>query len=592
MTFEMAVVFAVILAALALFIMDRFRIDQVAIAVPVVLLAAGIITPMEAVSGLSSEATVTVGALLVLTLGLVKTGVVAALARWARTARLGKPWQRLLLFCVVVAVVSPFLNNTAVVVVFIPVFLALAQQAEEPASLYLMPLSFAAILGGTVTLIGTSTNLIVYGMARDRGFDEFTMFSIAPLGVIYLAVGLAYLFTFGRRLLPRRPGSPDLARKFSVRDFVTELEVLPDSPAIGRSLRDLKWGQEYDVSIIGILRADREIWAPGAERHIRAGDILYARGDTGRLLRVARSQRLATPAHRTLREELRAEDTRLVEVLVAPTSPLEGQTLREVRFQQRWGAVVLAVQRHGIPVREESLADIRFHVGDILLVHGPAQALDQLADERGFVPVSEVEPPLEARPRAVLAVGIMLAVVTAAGLGVVSILPAALIGVVLMIFTQCVRLEEVYRELDWMVIFLLAGLIPLGVAMDKTGAAAWMAEGIAHHLAPLGPRPTVAAFYLTTSLLTAVMSNNATAVVLTPVALVTALELGMNPYALLVAVMFGASAEFTTPFGYQTNAMIYGPGGYRFTDYVKVGLPLNLLLLGTASLFIPIFWPS
>lgn len=593
MTFEIAFVFAVVLAALVLFITERFPIDQVAIAVPVVLLIGGVITPGEAISGLSSEATVTVAAMLALTLGLMKTGAVAAIGRWARTSRIGGPRVRLLVLCLLVAALSPFLNNTPVVVVFLPIFLALAQQAEEPASLYMMPLSFAAILGGTVTLIGTSTNLIVYGMARDRGLDALHMFSIAPLGLIYLAIGMAYIFTVGRWLTPRRHGAPDLSEKYSVRDFVTELEVTPDSPAVGRTLVEVRWGELYDVSVLGILRAEpgREIWAPGARRDIRAGDILYVRGDTDRLLRLARRERLATPAHRAQRPEIpHREDTRLVEVLVAPGSPLVGKTLRNLRFQQRYDATVLAVQHQGHPVRGP-LADIRFQVGDLLLVHGPTPALGVLAEEPGFVPLGEVEAPPAYRPRALVAVAILAGVVVAAGSGLVPILPAALTGLVLMIFTGCVRLEEMYRELNWTVVFLLAGLIPLGVAMDKTGAAQWLAGGAAGQLAPLGPVATIAAFYLVTSLMTEVMSNNASAVVMTPVAIFTAAEVGMNPYALLVAVMFGASASFMTPVGYQTNALIFGPGGYRFSDFLKVGGPLNLLLLLAASILIPILWP-
>lgn len=593
MTFEIAFVFLVVLGALALFAAERFPIDQVAIAIPVVLLVGGIITPAEAVSGLSSEATVTVAAMLVLSLGLVKTGLVGAIARWARTAPLGPSWVRLLLFCLLVGLLSPFLSNTAVVVVFIPVFLALAQAADEPASLYLMPLSYSAILGGTVTLIGTSTNLIVYGMARDRGLEQLGMFSIAPIGLIYLAAGLLYLFTFGRRLLPRRRGVPDLSRKYTVRDFVTELEVGEDSPAAGKTLAELRWGELYDVSVLGILRAqpNREIWAPGARRDIRKGDVLYVRGSSDQLLRLARRERLATAAARSERPEVpHREDTRLAEVLVAPGCPLVGQTLADVRFQQRYGCIVLAVQHHGVPVRGP-LARVRFEVGDLLLVHGPARALDGLAGEPGFVLLGEVRPP-EARPRAAFAAAIMAGVVVAAGAGLVTILHAALVGVVLMVFTGCVRLEEIYAELDWMVIFLLAGLIPLGVAMDGTGAAEWLARGIAGALAPAGAVPTLAAFYLCTSLLTSIMSNNATAVVMTPVAILTAVDLGMNPYALLVAVMFAASAGFATPFAYQTNAMVYAPGGYRFADYLKVGAPLNLLLLLTATILIPLFWPS
>lgn len=592
MTFEIGFVFAVIAVALVLFATERVPIDQVALAVPVVLLLGGVITAEQAVAGLSSTATVTVGAMLMLSLGLVKTGAIAVIARWATSAPLGGPVLRLLLLSLVVGAVSPFLNNTAVVVVFLPVFLALAHQADQPPSRYLIPLSFSAILGGTITLIGTSTNLIVYGMARARGFDDLNMFSIAPLGLIYLAVGLAYLFTVGRTLLPRRHRPPDLSRKYSVRDFVTELEVTPESPAVGRTLREVDWGRIYDVSVLGILRAEREIWAPGARRYVRAGDVLYVRGDTAKLLRLARKEKLATPAQRRERAPVpHAEDTKLVEVLVAPGSPLVGHTLRDIRFQQRYDAVVLAIQHHGVPVRE-ALADARLDVGDLLLVHGPVAALDALADVRGFVPLSEVEPPPGARPRALVAVGIMTAVVVTAGAGFLAILPAALAGVVLMLFTRCVRLEEVYAELDWSVVFLLAGLIPLGIAMDESGAAAWIGGGVAGLLGGFGPMAAVAVFYLITSLLTEAMSNNAAAVVLTPVALITAGTLDMNPYALLVAVMFGASASFMTPVGYQTNTLVYGPGGYRFLDFFKVGAPLNLLLLLTAAAFIPLFWPS
>jgi di/tricarboxylate transporter len=592
LSFEIGFVFAVVLAALVLFITERYRVDQVAVAVPLVLLLSGIITAEQAVAGLSSEATVTVAAMLGLSLGLTKTGAVEAVSRWALHAPLGGPRTRLLVLCLLVAIVSPFLNNTVVVVVFLPVFIALARHIGEPNSAVLVPLSYSAILGGTVTLIGTSTNLIVHGMARARGFDELTMFSIAPLGLIYLGVGTVYLFTIGRRLLPRREAPPDLSDKYEVRSFLTELRVEEDSPVAGRSLGELRWGERYGVSVVGIRRESTAIPAPGARNAIRAGDILLARGDTGKLLTLARDEKLATPSRRvgpTL--ELQGADARLVELMVAPGSHLAGRTLESVGFQQRHEAVVLAIQHQGRTVHE-SLPKVRVEVGDLLLVHGGAHALAQLADDPGFVPLGEVERPYVTRPRAGVAVVILAAVVAAAGTGLTSILTASLVGMGLMIFTSCVRIEEVYRELDWSVVFLLAGLIPLGIAMDQSGATEWIGRASSNLLGPFPPVAAVAAFYLLTSLLTEVMSNNATAVVLTPVALVTAAQLDMNPYALLVAVMFGASASFMTPIGYQTNMLVYGPGGYRFVDFVRVGAPLNLILLVTASLVIPLFWPS
>ena len=592
MTFDIVFVLGLTLAALVLFSLDRLRVDQVALAVPVVLLVSGILTPAEAVSGLSSRATVTVGSMLVLGLGLRKTGLVAAIGAWARTAPLGGKYARMFVLCLICAFLSPFLMTTAVVLVFLPVFVSLAEQAEEPASRYLMPLSFVSILGGTVTLMGTTTNLVVHGEAMKRGFDDLGMFSITPLGLICLAVGLLYLFTAGRVLLPRRLRPPDLSAKYDVRRFVTELHVPEDSPANGRSLAQLRWGERYGVTVLDIERGDRDITAPHGDRHIRPGDVLYVQGSAESLLGLVRRQRLKTPRKGEEHElDLTTGRGRLVEVLVAPGSSLVGRTLRDLDFGQRFDATVIAIQQHGVTVKE-SLAELSFRVGDLLLVHGTTNALQRLADDPGFVPLAEVKTQAGGRPRAGVAAAIMAGVVLSASFGVLDIMTAALSGVVLMVFTGCVHVEEIYGEVEWLVIFVLAGLIPLGVALETTGAAELLAGWVVTLTAPLGETGLIAAFYLMTALLTAVVSNAATAVMLTPVAIFAATEGGVNPYALLVAVMFGASASFVTPFGYQTNVMIYGPGGYRFMDFVKVGGLLNLILLVTATLFIPLFWPS
>ena len=592
MTFDILFVLGLTLAALVLFALDRLRLDQIAMSVPVVLLLSGILTPAEAVSGLSSRATVTVGAMLVLGLGLRKTGLVSAIGAWARTAPLGGKYSRMFVLCLICALLSPFLMTTAVVLVFLPVFVALAEQAEEPASRYLMPLSFVSILGGTVTLMGTSTNLVVHGEAMRRGFDDLHMFSITPLGLICLAVGLLYLFTVGRVLLPRRVRPPDLTSKYDIRRFVTELHVPEDSPANGRSLAELKWGERYGVTVLDIERGEREITAPHGDRHIRPGDVLYVQGSAERLLEMARQQRLETPRERKEQGlDLAGGGGRLVEVLVAPGSSLVSRTLRDLNFAHRYDAAVLAIQHHGVTVTER-LAEVSFRVGDLLLVHGTASALGRLVEDPGFVPVGEVKTQMGSRPRAGVAAAIMVGVVLSASLGLLDIMTAALTGVGLMVFSRCVRVEEIYAEMEWLVLFVLAGLIPLGVALETTGAAELLARWVVTLTAPLGVTGLVAAFYLVTVLMTAIVSNAATAVMLTPVAIFAATQAGVNPYALLIAVMFGASASFVTPFGYQTNVMIYGPGGYRFSDFAKVGGLLNLILLITASLLIPVFWPS
>ena len=592
MTFDIVFVLGLTLAALFLFALDRLPIDQIAMAIPVILLLSGMVTPTEAVSGFSSRATVTVGSMLVLGLGLKKTGLVSAIGAWAQTAPLGGQYMRMFVLCLICAFLSPFLMTTAVVMVFLPVFVGLAEQAGEPASRYLMPLSFVSILGGTVTIMGTTTNLVVHGEAMARGFDALHMFSITPLGLVSLAVGLLYLFTVGRILLPRRIRPPDLSTKYDIRRFVTELQVLEDSPAIGRSLAELQWGDRYDVTVLDIERGEQEITVPHGDRHIRPGDVLYVQGSAEHILDLASRQRLETPReHKEHEIDLIPGHGRMVEILIAPGSSLVGRTLRELSFAQRYDATVLAIQQHGVTVRGR-LANVAFRVGDLLLVRGTTTALERLADDPGFVPMAEVKTQPSGRPRAGVAAAIMAGVVLSASLGVLDIMTAALTGVALMLFTRCVRVEEIYAEVEWLVIFVLAGLIPLGIALESTGAAQLIAGWVVTLASPLGTPGLIAAIYLVTAAMTAIVSNVATAVMLTPVAILAAVQADMNPYALVIAVMFGASASFVTPFGYQTNVMIYGPGGYRFSDYVKVGGALNILLLVTASILIPIFWPS
>ncbi len=592
MTYEIVFVLTVAGAALVLFALDRIRLDQLSMTVPVVLLLGGVIEPMDALSGLSSEATVTVAAMLVLGLGLRKTGVVAAIGVWARTAPLGGPATRLFALCLLVALLSPFLNNTAVVIVFIPVFAALADQADEPVSLYLMPLSFVAIMGGTVTLIGTATNLVVHGEAVARGYDELSMFSIAPVGLICLAVGMLYLFTVGRRQIPRRERPPDLSSRYGVRRFTTEFRVGEGSLVAGRSLAQLRWGERFDVVIVGIERGGRLISLPAGERVLETGDRLYAQGAADNLLRLAQRQRLDTPEGKVPREAAeKVSGGRMLEVVVGPGSALVGRTLKELAFAQRYDLTVLGVQSHGTAVTDR-IAQLEFSVGDILLVRGESSALDRLVDEPGFIPMAEVDHPVGSRPRAAFAAGVMAVVVLVASLGIFPISTSALAGVALMVFTGCVRMDEIYGELDWLVVFVMAGLIPLGLAMESSGAAEWIATAVVGATSGLGETGMIAAFYMLTAVMTAVVANTATAVMLTPVAIIVAQNAGLNPYALLVTVMFGASASFVTPFGYKTNVMIYSPGGYRFMDFVKVGGPLNLLLAIVASICIPFFWPS
>lgn len=592
MDFAVIWVFSVTALALILFVTERVPIDQVAIGIPVLLLLGGVITAEQATAGLSNRVTVTVAAIMVLGLGLEKSGVVNAIGRWALDAPLGGPRLRVFLLCLLAALVSPFLNNTAVVAVLLPVMMRVAQSYGLAPSRVLIPLSFSAILGGTVTLIGTSTNLVVHGMAQNRGFDALSMFSIAPLGLIYLGVGMTYLFTVGAWLLPNREAPRDIAGRYDARSFETELVVTDACSGIGHSVESLGWVDAYGLLVRAVHRASTGQTFSGLQVQLRAGDLLLVRGHAAQLVLLASEQGLASPTDLAAQNpNLDDEEGHLVELLIGPTSHLAGRTLREIRFQSRYDVVAVGVQHHGrlIPSR---LGDVRLAVGDLLLVYGRPEALETLANIRGLVPLRE-----RARPRptrrwqAILATLVLVAVVATAGLGITSILAAAMTGVVALLFFRCLRLSELYSDLDWSVVALLAGLIPLGIAMDETGGAKLVADFVSGALNGLPPAIGIGAFYLFASLLTEIMSNAAAAIVLTPVALQVAATTEMNPYALLVAVMFGCSASFMTPMGYQTNVMVYGPGGYRFTDFLRVGVPLNLLLLIVATLLIPIFFP-
>ncbi|MEZ4267447.1 MAG: SLC13 family permease [Myxococcota bacterium] len=592
MDFAIIWVFGVTILALILFMTERVPIDQVAIGIPVLLLLGGVITADQATAGLSNRVTVTVAAILVLGLGLEKSGVVSAIGRWAVEAPLGGARLRIFVLCALAAAVSPFLNNTAVVAVLLPVLLRVAQSYGRSPSKILIPLSFSAILGGTVTLIGTSTNLVVHGMAQNRGFDELSMFSIAPLGLIYLGVGLVYLFTVGQWLLPTREAPRDIAGRYDARAFETELVVSEECPGIGQSVAALGWVDTYGVLVHAVHRASTGQTFSGLRPELQAGDLLLVRGHSAQLVLLTTEQKLASPADiAAANPDLGDAEGRLVELLIGPASHLAGRTLRQIRFQSRYDVVAVGIQHHGrlVPAR---LGDVRLAVGDLLLVYGRPEALETLASIRGLVPLRERDQPRPtSRWQAILAALILVSVVAVAGFGLTSILAAAMTGVVAMLFFRCIRISELYADLDWSVVALLAGLIPLGIAMDETGGAKLIAELISGVLHGLPVAIGIGAFYLFSSLLTEIMSNAAAAVVLTPVALEVAAATDSNPYALLVAVMFGCSASFMTPMGYQTNAMVYGPGGYRFSDFLRVGVPLNLLLLVVATLLIPIFFP-
>ncbi|MDO3379017.1 SLC13 family permease [Geoalkalibacter halelectricus] len=585
---EIVLVLTVLVGAVALFVSEKFPVDLVAFMVLGTLLALGLITPEEGISGFSNPATVTVAAMFILSAGLQKTGAVGTIG--FLLTRFGKNhFTALIVIMTGVGIMSAFINNTAAVAVFLPIVMALAAKRKIAASKFLIPLSYASQFGGVCTLIGTSTNLLVSAISEQAGFGAFSMFEFSRLGLIMFATGFAYFLLVGRWLLPERQ-SQELTAAYELGEYIAEMRVMEGSSLIGKTAMESNLGTEHDVTILRLLDEDRRVWAPYRQR-MREGSVLLVRGKLQELMELKKSAHLELNAEFELADKaLQDEEMKLVQVLVPPHSRLIGRTLKDTYFRHRYNALVLAIQRRGAPLREK-LNSVRLQVGDALLIMAAQKDIDQLRADDDFIVFAEVPEPSLRSHRVPFAIGIVALVVGLAAFNVMPILVSAILGCIAMVLTRCLTLEEAQQSVDWTVIFLLGGILPLGIAMEKTGTAQWLAENALGLVGGLGPIGALAIFYLLTALLTESMSNNASAVLMAPIAIATAISLGIDAKPLLMAVTFAASTSFITPVGYQTNAMVYGLGGYKYTDYVKVGAPLNLIFWVLAVIFIPIFWP-
>ncbi len=592
---DIIIVCSIILIAFVLFVSERWRVDFVAILVLATLTVVGQIRPGflsvdEAISGFSDKATLTIGLMFILSSGLTKTGAIGWLSTKLATLARGTDVRLFVVLMTIVGVVSAFINNAAAVAIFIPITIALARDRGVGPSTLLMPLSFASIVGGTCTLIGTSTNLLVSSLAASRGMPEFSMFELTKLGAIFLVIGLVYLTLVGRRLLPDHPVR-SLTRKYKLARYLTSLVVQEDSALIGKSPAEARLNELYDVMVLEINRGDERIQSGIRDEKLESGDHLLVRGALDGILEMKRVENVAIRAEEKFADtELTTEETVLVEAIVSPSSMLIGKTLGEVDLRHRSGVFALAIRKHGATIRDK-LARIRLDIGDTLLLQGKRGSIDYLSEKPYSLVLQTLDYSERPTGKAAYATAIIASVVTLAALGVTSILVAAMVGSVLMVLTRCISLEDAYDSIDWMVIFLLAGLIPLGLAMENTGTADLIASGLLGFARSWGPVAVLSSLYLLTTIFSSVMSHNAAAVVLVPIGLATARELGLDPRPFLIAITFAASSSLATPFGYHTNLMVYAQGGYRFSDYTKVGVPLNLLLWGAATLLIPVFWP-
>ncbi len=582
-------VLVVVVAAMFFFISGKLRIDLTALCVLITLIVLGLVDTNQALYGFASSATAIITAMFVLSAGLVRTGLVEWLARHIDRLA-GKTETRLIVvLCITIALLSAFIINTATVAIFIPVAIMLAKSRKLSASRVLMPLSFASQFGGVCTLIGTSTNILVNSIATSNGMEAFGFFEFGPLGLTMTVVGIIYL-TIARWFLPKRTGEEQQVDRYHLADYLAELQVGKNSSLIGTTWLKSKVRKDEKVDLIKFIRNNKETSKPPRTK-IRKGDILLLHGNVDTLIAMQDKYRLEIHAKTKMDDKkISSNDIKLIEVLIPPRSRLASQTLQSFGFFRRYKCVVLAVQRRGKIIRNR-VAETLLENGDTLLLKADRGDMPRLLKSPDLIVTNELTDLYIRKDKVIIALVLFLAVVTLTVLNIIPILAAALIGAVGMVVSRCLTIEEAYEAIDWKVIFMIGGILPLGLAMEQSGAALWLVNTIMYPFTDCGPIVVLALLYLITAVLTELMSNNAAAVIIAPIGLSIAASMDVDPRPFLVAITFAASTSFATPIGYQTNTMIHAPGGYRFIDYTRVGGPLNLIFWALAVFLIPILWP-
>ncbi len=606
---EIAIVFAIAAITLVLFVLEPLPIDVTAIGLLVVLMLLEPVTGVDTAAGLSgfsSVATITVLAMFILSEGIRQSGMINYLGQWIVRSFGDSPFGQLAAVLGLSGGTAGFINNTPVVAVMIPMIIEVADRTGVSPSRLLMPASFAAMLGGMLTVIGTSTNILASDLTARIGADlgieslsAFSMFEFTGLGIIVLLTGVVYLLIASPYLVPERIKVDEtLTDEFEMTEYLTEVVVTEASPFVGQTIDQAFSTLDMDADIVQLVRNRRAFSEPLAPKEIHAEDILVLRTDRDSLMRLIEAEglKLAPDADVTDKqlavEDERIDETpsqRLVEIVISPESTIVGSTLESIRFRQRYDATVLAIRRGGAIIHAR-MDERVLRGGDTLLVQATESTVKRFVADRGFIVAQDLTPPEYRYDRIPIALGIVALVVALPAMEVLPIVVSALAGIVAMVATGCVKTNEMYESVDWSVIFLLAGLIPLGVALERSGGAEWLATAIVSLSSGLAPIVVLGLFYLVTALLTNVLSNNASVVVMIPVAVEAALQLSANPFAFVMAVTFAASTPFLTPIGYQTNLMVYGPGGYTFSDYARLGAPLQLLLTVVTTLGIAFFW--
>jgi len=591
MTPQIAIVLALLLVALVLFSTERIPIEVVSLLLVMALVLTNTLTASEAFAGFGNDIVITIAGLFILTGGLVKTGVIDLVGRRLHRTAGESEFRMVALIMFAAAFCAAVMKNTTTTAMFLPVVLGIAARRNMSPSKLLMPLAFGAILGGTCTLIGTSTNLAVSGALPRYGIQPFTMFELTRVGVVIVGVGMLYMLFVGRRLLPSRKSNESLTEQYHVRQYMTEVIVLDDSPLINKSLGDARISDELDLTVLGILRGEeKNRIAPNRAEQIRAGDLLLVQGRVEDILKVKAEAGIEIKPDFELNDSvLESKDTELVEAMIPRGSDFIGRTLKRLDLRKRYGVIVLAIDRHGVDLLSK-ISRLRLRFGDVLLIQGNREQVERLAADGQILlleEISEKRARPEKRKWSLLAFGVFLF------FSLTHLVPlpiAVLFGVMILLASQSLRMSEIYEIIDWRLLILIACMISFGVAMEKTRADQYLADFIVRGTGQYGPTAVLAGFFVMTVALTQPMSNQAAALVMLPIAVKTAIALGLNPRTFAVTVTYAASCSFLTPLE-PACVLVYTPGHYRFLDFVKVGSVLTVAVFAIVVWLVPVFWP-